>query len=87
MATWVDLNTLYVQKSGGTINGALTVTGKVTASGGLTVTYNSTDYDIGSQIATLNTNVANAQKYIARGTASTASAMSSAATYIYIRTT
>lgn len=87
MATWVDLSTLYVKKSGDTINGALTVTGKVTASGGLTVTYNSTNYDVGSQIATLNTNVANAQKYIARGTASTAAAMSSAATYIYIRTT
>lgn len=85
MATWVDLSSLYVKKTGDTISGALTVTGALTANGGLKVKYNTTTYDVGAQLSTLNTNVATAQKYIGRGTA--APSGTSVATHIYIRTT
>lgn len=85
MATWVDLSSLYVKKTGDTISGALTVTGALTANGGLKVKYNTTTYDVGAQLSTLNTNVATAQKYIGRGTA--APSDTSVATHIYIRTT
>ncbi len=85
MATWVDLSSLYVKKTGDTISGALTVTGALTANGGLKVKYNTTTYDVGAQLSTLNTNVATAQKYIGRGTAVPSG--TSVATHIYIRTT
>lgn len=61
--SWVNLNDIYVNKTGDTVigdlsvNGTLTANGDLTANGGLTVKKDSTIYNVADEISTLRDSV------------------------------
>ena len=63
--TWVNLNDVYVNKTGGTITGDLAVNGNLTING---ATGNGTTYNVANEISTLRDSVS--QDYIVKQGAS-----------------
>ena len=55
--SWVNLNDVYVNKTGDTITGDLAVNGALTANGALTVKKDSTTYNVADEISTLRDSV------------------------------
>lgn len=55
--SWVNLNDVYVNKTGDTITGDLAVNGALTANGNLTVKKDSTTYNVADEISTLRDSV------------------------------
>lgn len=55
--SWVNLNDVYVNKTGDTITGNLAVNGTLTANGALTVKKDSATYNVANEISTLRDSV------------------------------
>ena len=62
--TWVNLNNVYVPKTGGTITGALTVNGNLTINDG---TGNGTTYNVANEITSLRDSVSQTTTHVNNG--------------------